>query len=226
MTLIDTFSLNQTLDAIQARWFAGEEILATERREAALWIASRQGLKGAYARMFAPTPQDYAQGVRVFTGERVTSGAATGHVMGEEACRALLLLGVDDPQVSAALEQARAGILERLGEGSFDQHGRYCCGTCTAALWRHISAGAFPKNETWLSAGLATLKRARLAGGKWRTYPFFYTVLALSGIDHPAALEELRYAAPALERSLKRKTADEVFSQRRAALAERVLNRL
>jgi hypothetical protein len=93
-------------------------------------------------------------------------------------------------------------------------------------VWRHLSAGFFEKKDAWFSAGMAMLKRARLGTGKWRTYPFYYTVLALLDMDLPAALDELRYAAPALERSLKRKASEEPFSTRRAMVAERALARI
>jgi hypothetical protein len=125
MNLIDTLSLSQTLDHLNDCFFSGKMIPDDEKRATADWIAARQGLKGAYAHMFAPTEKDYREGVRVFTGELIQSGAATGHVMGEEACRALLLLNVADPAVTHALEQAHAGILERFNEGNLEQHGRF-----------------------------------------------------------------------------------------------------
>jgi hypothetical protein len=51
--------------------------------------------------MFAPTPGDFDGGIRLFTGERISTGAATGHILGEEACRVLLLL---DDVSSGAIE--------------------------------------------------------------------------------------------------------------------------
>ena len=225
MGLTDSLSLSRTSDNVNDAFFSGGVIPDADRREAALWIAGRQGLPGAYARMFAPTEQDYREGAKVYTGEKVNSGGATGHVLGEEACRALALLGTDDPVVAQAFDSARAGIMERLGP-DFDQHGKYCCGTCTSSFWRHISAQGFGKHEAWVTAGLATLKRSRLEGGKWRVFPFYYTVLALQGFDSPAVLEELRYAAPALEHSLKRRDSGDVYARRRGALAERVLARV
>ena len=56
--------------------------------------------------MFAPTNEDYTEGVRLFTGERISSRVGTGHILGEEACRALLLLDVGLGEVENALEQA------------------------------------------------------------------------------------------------------------------------
>jgi hypothetical protein len=63
--------------------------------------------------MFAPTPGDFANGIRLFTGERISTGAATGHILGEEACRVLLLL--DDGPGEAREAVARASrSMDRL----------------------------------------------------------------------------------------------------------------
>jgi hypothetical protein len=67
------------------------------------------------------------------------------------------------------------------------------------------------------------MKARRLGTGKWRFFPFFYAVLALTEIDLPGARAELRYAAPALERYLQRPATDEVTSGRRHGVAERAL---
>jgi hypothetical protein len=64
--------------------------------------------------MFAPTSQDYAQGIRLFTGERISTRAATGHILGEEACRVILLLDVVAPEVDAAIARASQSMDRRL----------------------------------------------------------------------------------------------------------------
>ena len=69
------------------------------------------------------------------------------------------------------------------------------------------------------------LKTRRDGNGRWRAFPFHYTLLALSDIELPSALAERRYAAPACERCLKRSPGDDTFAQRRRELAERILAR-
>jgi hypothetical protein len=66
--------------------------------------------------MFAPTERDFRAGIRLFTGERVTSGAATSHILGEEACRALLLLNTDVKKAREALQRAIRSMDSRLRE--------------------------------------------------------------------------------------------------------------
>jgi len=114
MKLLDPQSLAGTIDAVSDALFFGRRISRSELHRVAEWLASRQGLPGSYAGMFAPTPRDHARGIRLFTGERISSGAATGHILGEEACRALLLLDADVPGARAALVRATRTMDNRL----------------------------------------------------------------------------------------------------------------
>jgi hypothetical protein len=124
MELLDTRSLANTIDAVNDALFFGRSIPNKEARRVAIWLASRQGLLKSYAGMFAPTSNDYAEGIRLFTGERITSGAATGHILGEETCRALLLLDVDIEKVRGALGRATRSMDDRLKQSESEQ-GRF-----------------------------------------------------------------------------------------------------
>jgi hypothetical protein len=121
MSLLHTRSLGDTLDAVAEAHFFGRAIPVAEARRVAEWVAGRQGLPGSYAGMFAPTSRDFTEGIRLFTGERITTGAATGHILGEEACRALLLLDVDSPDVRRALARARRSMDARLTESEAER---------------------------------------------------------------------------------------------------------
>lgn len=116
MKLLDRRSLARTIDAVSDALFFGRRIPRNEVHRVAEWLASRQGLPGSYAGMFAPTPRDYARGIRLFTGERISSGAATGHILGEEVCRALFLLDADLPEARAALVRATRSMDKRLSQ--------------------------------------------------------------------------------------------------------------
>jgi hypothetical protein len=112
--LLHPQSLASTVDAVSDALFFGRRIPTKEAHRVAEWLAARRGLPGSYAGMFAPTPRDRARGIRLFTGERITSGAATGHILGEEACRVLLLLDADIPAARAALARATRSMDKRL----------------------------------------------------------------------------------------------------------------
>jgi len=235
MTPTEPKSLATVVDEVAEAHFQGMAIAAGRREELALWTARRQGLPGSYAGLPAPTEAERRGGIRVFTGEAIRSGAGSAHVLGEEACRALLLLGVRTPEVAAAMERAGAGMTARLeasrqrelGAGR-EWRGEYCCGTCSCALWRHLAAGGLPAAgpERWLAAGAASVRAHRRGDGRWRRFPFFYTLLALIEMPAELAAEELRYALPACERVARghRRTEDR-YAPRRRLLAERVLAR-
>jgi hypothetical protein len=223
--MLDTTSLANTLDWLNEAWFDNQRLPDELRLQTARWIASRQGLKGAYAAMFAPTEADWQEPLVLFTGEKVTTGAGRSHILGEEALRALTRLDVDEAGIVTALETARKGIEDRLRNGeSQGIYGQYCCGTCTTSYWRSLASGALQEPEKRLSAGLKALKQERLGNSRWRRYPYYYTLLALVEMDAGMARDELRYAAPGCERLVGRKTSKAgLHSDRRKQLAERVL---
>ena len=227
--LINRVSLSQTVDAINAAHFDGRTLTAAERGQAALWIAARQGLAGAYGDTFAGFPSERSTGIVLFTGERIASASAR-HILGEEASRALRQLRVRDPNVTRALEGADSALMRCLGRAAEDpRHGNpglYCCGKCSVGLWRNLLAGGLDRREERLRRGALHLRSMRDGEHQWRRFPFWYTVLALSEMDLPAAKQELAYAAPALERTANRTPAATTYARRRHALAQRALARI
>jgi hypothetical protein len=177
--------------------------------------------------MIAPTPLDFKRGIRLFTGEKVVSGAAIGHILGEEASRALILLDGGMSVAREALKKSNKGMMRALMscETPSRVRGFYCCGTCTAALWRHLAVGGLRQSKRRLSAGLKVLRKYRDGTGKWRRFPLYYTLLALSEIGRGVAIDELHYTAPLCERLLNRYRAKNKIAERRRILLERILAR-
>ncbi|MBN2083150.1 hypothetical protein JW859_13210 [bacterium] len=225
MQLVHDHSLAATLDAINEAFFYGHKLTKAARTDAAKWLAARQGLPRSYAGMFAPTEYDYAHWPKTFTGEKIGSNAATGHILGEEACRALIRLAVDAQPVREALARASENFLARLNESQPRASGFYCCGTCTASFWRHLAVGGLDLQKQRLASGLKHLAAERDGRGRWRRFPFHYTVWALSEIDLPAARRELTYAAPVLERIVRRHADVDEYGRRRLRIAELALAR-
>jgi hypothetical protein len=227
--LIHKTSLSETVDAIHEARFEGRALGADERKQAALWIAARQGLPGAYGDTFAGFPHERSKGIVLFTGERINSASAR-HILGEEASRALRALRVRDARVSSALDRASEGLMRCLARAAGDPRntnpGRYCCGKCTVGLWRNLLAGGLDRQDERLQRGVEHLPSMRDGQGEWRKFPFWYTVLALSEMDLPAAKKELAYAAPELERIANRNPAATTYARRRQALAQRALTRI
>jgi hypothetical protein len=225
--VIDEASLSRTLDAVNELAFDERKASATERKRVAQWIATRQGLPGAYADTFAGFPSERKSGIVVFTGERITSASAR-HILGEEAARVLRALGERGARIQRALERADAGLMGCLTRAALDPRntnpGKYCCGKCSVGLWRNLLAGGLDRQEERLRKGVGQLLRQQRAGeGKWRIFPFWYTILALLEMDLPEARAELKYAAPVLERAASRARPASVHGARRHELARRAL---
>ena len=225
MKLVKANSLSDTLDNINEVFFYERPLIKSDREEAAKWLASRQGKKGSYASMFAPTELDFTWNTRLFTGEKVSSRAAIGHILGEEASRALILLKSRDVIVRDALKRATDGMLKRINEYGPKNRGFYCCGICSASLWRHLAVNGLGQSEKRLLNGIETLKSYRKGNGEWGRFPFFYTLLALSETDLKPAVTEMQYAAPVCKRYLKRTKGSNKYFNRRHDLCERVLSK-
>lgn len=211
-------SLAATLDAVNEAFFNGWPWSKADEEEAARWIAGQQVRGGRQAGLFAPTEDDYQEGVRLFTGERLQTKLATRNILTAEAARALILFDRGE------------GILERTNRWLLEQCFASACtvGECahsTVGLMRYLAVGGLADSEEQLNAHLVVLSQHRDGKGRWRRFPFYYTLLALSETDLPAAVEEMRYAAPACERFLRRSPKDDVFASRRRAVVERVLAR-
>jgi hypothetical protein len=227
--MINRASLSKTVDAISAAQFGGRTLAPAERGRVARWIASRQGLAGAYGGTFAGFPSERSKGIVLFTGERIASASAR-HILGEEASRALRQLRVRDSKVTQALEAADEGLMRCLARAAEDPRkrnpGLYCCGKCSVGLWRNLLAGGLDRHEERLQRGALHLRSMRDGTHRWRKFPFWYTVLALNEMDSAEARAELRYAAPMLEQAANRAEPSSPYARRRRELAVRTLNAL
>ncbi len=223
MKLVHSESLGLTLDSINASFELGSKSTPKQREAAKHWLISRVGKPGSFRPGFAgPTEIDRNQGVQLFTGERIFSYASVGHILGEESARALQLLAPEDSQVKEILEITKANVHELM----LREPGRYCCGRCTVALWRFLTVSDFKEREWQIDSGILHLKTMHSDDGRWHRYPFYYTLLALSDIHTDDALDEKRYAAPAIERMLRRPRAPEPFGQRREVVMRKILSQI
>ncbi|MEM7362444.1 MAG: hypothetical protein AAF525_00340 [Pseudomonadota bacterium] len=63
-------------------------------------------------------------------------------------------------------------------------------------------------------------------GKAWRRFPFYYTLLALTGLEHPLVSDEFRYIAGECEKKLARMKPSDELNQRRMAVLTTVLERI
>lgn len=187
-------------------------------------LAARQGQPGSYHGLFSVPQADYTRGVRLFTGEPVRSRVGVAFVLGQESCRALQLLPLPDVTTAAALTRAKTSVRDMLVRGG--RPGYYCCARCSAVLWRNLATWNCEFSRQALRDGIELIRKKRDGTGKWKTFPFYYTLLVLSEIDSPDARAELEYAAPRCARLLRRKVAHDHFATRRRVLLQRVLKQI
>jgi hypothetical protein len=220
MKILFPDSLTATLDALDEAFFRGQSLPQTLRAEVAAWLVGCQTQAGPDAGTFAPTETGHMEDVRLYSGEKLKTHFAAVHILSAEAARALLLLDVPTPGAREAIRRTD----QRLRRACFATS---CivgeCAHATVGLMRYLAAGGLDDAERRLNAHLGMLSQQRDGQGRWRRFPFYYTLLALSEIDLPLAVQERQYAAPACERYLRRATHDDDIGRRRQAIMQRSL---
>jgi hypothetical protein len=223
-------SLAAVIDEVNEAYFINRTLSKGDRLRLARHIAARQGQSHAYAATFALFEHEIKRGISLFTGDRATNASAK-HIAGEEACRALRLLDVEDKQVAAALGRATENLLQCLARSENAQEakafgrnpGLFCCGRCTVGMWRHLTVGGLDRNEERLQRGLRVLPRFHLNGGRFSRFPFWYTDSALIEIDLPESRKELKRMSASLERAAAHSAGAEPYAARRRKMARRAL---
>jgi hypothetical protein len=208
----------------------GFKIDDDEKIEIADFIVNQHRAPRAYAGTFAPTEMDLRQDLRLFTGERVKSGAGKCHMIGEEASRILRKLEVTSSNIETTLQEADQGLQNRINDHMTKQggtFGAYCCKTCSCALWLNLASGGLNNNINMLKAGLSFLKNYRDNNDRWARFPYYYTLYVLNEIDPVLAMDEIKYSAKSIEKRLKVKsTAENKYELRRNYICEQLLHKI
>lgn len=198
-------SLQETLWRLEEARQGFRSPLSSQVEEALEWVLSRQGLPGSYLGLFLPTGLDLSRGVQLLTGERFPSrNVLTRHVLGEEALRTIMVWKRGSSEAAAGAVKGFDRILERGGKTGF-----YCCYTCTLSFLRTLTAVKPDGWEEILERSLNRIELARTPDGRWHGFPFYYTLLALSEADKPAARTQLKHARKTAEKLLKRKSRND-----------------
>lgn len=228
MIYLDKNSLFITVDNVSEALLFGFKIDDNEKTEIADFIVSQHRAPRTYADTFAPTEIDLRQDLRLFTGERVKSGAGKCHMIGEEASRILRKLEVTNSKIEMALQEADKGLQNRINDSLIRQggtFGTYCCGTCSCSLWLNLSSGGLYNNTAMLEAGLSLLKNYR-DNDRWTRFSYYYTLYVLNEMDTVLAMDEIKYSAKSVEKIVKRKiTTDNKYDLRRNFICEQILHK-
>lgn len=221
-----TQSLAHTLDVFNEAWFNGTSLSAVQTNEIAKFLLSRFEQPDCYHGLFAPTVADFAEPIRLFTGEKISTRAATAHILSEETLRCLNHLQSKDKTVKPVLKKASKTLECFITEDRRTDSvpiGRYCCAPCSVSLWRHAASSKLSIAPSILESAASLLKKSRLPNGRWHGYPFYYTLLALLEFPADLAKNELKHAAGACERVARQKPRDDFYHARRIRLCARIL---
>ncbi len=194
-------SLAETLWRLEEVRRGFRSAAGTQVTEALNWVLSRRGLKGAYRGLFAPTEKDLG-GVKLLTGESIFS-AALRHILGEEALRTVIVWNLGQSSTVKRVKESFISLLER-GEPPAKASGFYCCHKCTPAFLRTLAVAQPEGWKATLQKGVENIRKKRTPDGRWRGFPFYYTLLTLSEIGLPSAKVELRHASTVAKKLLNR----------------------
>ncbi|MBD3233428.1 MAG: hypothetical protein GF315_06855 [candidate division Zixibacteria bacterium] len=70
---------------------------------------------------------------------------------------------------------------------------------------------------------MKALKEHRDGEGRWKRFPFYYTLLAINDINLPEAIDEMKYTGKVCERMAKILKGNDKYNMRRLTLMERIL---
>jgi len=212
-------SLARTIDATDDALQRGKGLPPEERAAVAAFLLERGVVSGRNAGAFEPTTVDFANGVRLYTGEPLRTKLATWNVLTAETARLLVLLreSVEVPP----------GVVERAAKWlAVSCFGARDCvvGECAHSFIAHLrflsAAGA---EASVVVRAVNVLNEHRDGNGRWHRFPFYYTLLTLTEIQAEPARLELRYAIQACERVRRRAPNGDVYGGRRARVVDRVL---
>jgi hypothetical protein len=179
--------------------------------EALHWVLSRQGLKGSYRGLFAPTEKD-TRGVKLLTGEPIFS-AALRHILGEEALRTAVVWNLEPFSPVKKAKESFIHLLEGVGDPPAKACGFFCCYKCTPAFLRTLAVVKPDGWEATLQTGVENIRKKRTSDGRWHGFPFYYTLLTLSEIEIPSAKVELKHARTVAKKLLNRYPKEDRISR-------------
>lgn len=222
MAFLNPQSLFGTLDGVNEALFYERPLSGAHMDEVMHWLVGRQVRAGRWAGMFAPTDADYSQGIWLFSGEKLHTRLAARNILTAEAARILVLLGAALADVQDILESTNRWLANQCFADSCTVGE---CAHSGIGLMRYMAVNGDLEREGGLERRVALLSRRRDGAGRWKGHPFYYTLLALTEVNLPAAVDEIRYALPVCERTLKRLSGDAVSDRRRRDILRRALSR-
>ena len=215
-------SLAFAVDRANEIIFSKQNISPEEKSQLAAYFLSKQLQTGPHAGLFAPTADDLAEGVHLFTGERLHTHLGPRNVLSAETVRTFRLLDLQAADFDGNVGKAQQKLTDSCFAAQFCIVGE--CAHSAVGFMRLLASGIKHDSEARLRAHIKVITTQRDGKGRWKHFPFHYTLLALSEAGLSDAVEELRYAALAFEESMRKQgSLEPKYARRRQRLLDNVL---
>ncbi|MFW9924668.1 MAG: hypothetical protein ACFFDW_15405 [Candidatus Thorarchaeota archaeon] len=208
------------LDELNEKLFYNKEIPEEEWNKLAEIIVTKLQRKGREKGCLALSAEEYFNGAQLFTGEKMNTKLAIKNIL---TLNALSILKSKQALSEDTIE-AISIIEEWIVNSCFSKF-------CTVGECKHSTLGylyylANLTSEEKYDEFLAILKHHRDGTGRWKGFPYFYTLYILLLVNTSEALEELQYSASVIEKNYKFISTDDKYSQRRKELLQRVMSKI
>lgn len=200
--------------------FEGGSYAPAQRASLAGWILARQNRQNGF--IFHPTQEEQQVGICLLSGEKPKTKLLANNALELETLRLLALLQPGAPEARRTFETAN----RRLARLCFAQ---VCttgeCAHASIAYLRYLTALDMQQCLPQAQHALDVIRQFRSGTGRWRAFPFFFTLLWLNDLPDGLAAAELEYARPYCETLLEKQLSEDkrIDSMRRRIL-QAVLN--
>jgi hypothetical protein len=197
MMIVRPTSLTATLDSTAEALFYQRPIPIDLRKEIAALLIGRQIQSGSNSGFFIPFTAESATQSRLFSGEVLNTEFAHRHIQLIEVARILKLLALDLSAITKSI-QAAEQRMDTMCYSKFCSKGE--CKSLTIAYMRYLTTSNLNGSTARMNSLLTKLVDHRDGRGKWKGFPYYYTLLMLSDVGDPLAADELQYAASLLQK--------------------------
>jgi hypothetical protein len=218
---MQTTSLANLLNYFTNAEWRGEFLPSRQKSDAIRYFVPYFTDQGPYLGFSIPD-DDFEEGLRLFTGERIRTRLGIHSILGLEIARSLAILDGFQLHSGYILDRVNQRVQDKCYARDFCVMGE--CSYCALTFWRYLLAAHWPDGVQRIESYLAALKNARDGNGRWYNFPFYYTLFVLLETDLPAARAELAYARAACSRGLSANNISQPYLERRKKLMESVLN--
>ncbi len=222
MNIVRPTSLAATLDSAADALFYQKPIPAGLRKDLATLLINRQVQSGSNSGFFIPFTAESATESRLFSGEQLNTEFARRHIQLIEAARVLKLLAMDITAAARSIQIADRRM-NTMCYSKFCSKGE--CKSVTIAYMRYLTSSGISDSASRIKPFLTSLVSHRDGKGKWKGFPYFYTLLMLSEVDDPLATQELQYAVSAFPKQPGLLLSTDPISRRRQAILTHAFSR-